>query len=158
MDEVWKLLHVLGAFALVTGLVGRTVTIAEARRAIDIGRVEALANAAGRFERLMVQPGSFIVLALGLITMWAQGRSPVGDGNWWLLISLLLYLGVAALVPLVFLPRGKRFDAALRAAIADGAITPELNAAFHDPAVQGARIAELAGIVVVITLMVLQPF
>lgn len=158
MDEVWKLLHVIGAFALVTGIVGREITFIEARKAPDVGRLRALVDAAGRFERLLVQPGSFVVIVLGLVTMWAQGRSLTGEGNWWLLTSLLLYLAVAALVPIVFLPRGKRFDATLRAAEDAGRITPELTAALDDPTVRAARAAELIGIVVVIALMVLQPF
>jgi uncharacterized membrane protein len=158
MDDLWKLLHVLAAFGLVAGLLGRTIAIGEARRSDDLGRVIALTEAAGRFERLLVQPGSFVVIVLGLVTMWAQGRSLTGDGNGWLLLSLLIYLGIAALVPVVFLPRGRRFGAALDDARAAGRITPELTAAFADPAVKVARTAELLGIVVVIALMVLQPF
>jgi len=158
MSDLWKLLHVLSGFALVAGLIGRTVTIAEARRASDLDRIEALIGAAGRFERLMVQPGSFVVIVLGLITMWAQGRSLVGEGNWWLLSSLLIYAAIAALVPLVFLPRGRRFEATLDGAKAEGRLTPVLTDAFADPIVKGARTAELVGIAVVISLMVLQPF
>jgi hypothetical protein len=157
MDDLWKLLHVLAGFGLVTGLLGRTIVVAEARRADDIGRIEALMTAAGWFERLLVQPGSFVVIALGLLTMWAQGHSLVGEGNWWLLTSLLLYLAIAALVPLVFLPRGKRFEAALVDATAQGQVTPALTAAFADPAAAAARTAELVGIAVVVALMVLKP-
>jgi uncharacterized membrane protein len=158
MSDLWKLLHVLSAFGLVAGLIGRTITIAEARRSSDVGRVRGLTEAAGRFERLLVQPGSFVVIVLGLVTMWAQGRALTGEGNWWLLTSLLLYLAVGSLVPLVFLPRGKRFAAALDDAERQGTLTPALSAAFDDPAVRAARAFELIGIVVVIALMVLKPF
>ena len=115
-------------------------------------------GAAGRFERLLVQPGSFAVIVLGLITMVAQGRSLVGEGNWWLLTSLLLFVAVGALVPLVFLPRGKRFEVAMEEAATRDEVTPALRAAFADPAVAVARVAEMVGIAVVIALMVLKPF
>jgi hypothetical protein len=105
VDDVWKLLHVLAGFWFVAGLVGRNVSIAQARREEAIGRVEALMTAAGRFERLMVIPGSAAVLVLGVATMLAQGWSLLGEGNRWLPTSVVLFVATAALVPTVFLPR-----------------------------------------------------
>ena len=40
MDDLWKLLHILSGFALVAGIIGRSITVAEARRADDVGRIE----------------------------------------------------------------------------------------------------------------------
>jgi hypothetical protein len=42
---------------------------------------------AGRFDRLMVIPGSFAVLVLGLLAVWAQDRALAGPGNGWVLSS-----------------------------------------------------------------------
>ena len=158
MEDLWKLLHALSGFGLVAGLIGRTITVAEARRTEDLGKIDALMRAAGRFESILVQPMSFVVLVLGLITMWAQGRSLVGEGNRWLLTSLLIYVGIGALVPLVFLPRGRRFEAAMQEATSQGQVTPALREAFADPVVAVARNVELVAILVIIALMVLKPF
>jgi NADH:ubiquinone oxidoreductase subunit 6 (subunit J) len=158
MSDVWELLHVLAGFWLVAGIVGRTVTLAQARKQTEIGRIEALLGAADRFETLMVIPGSIAVLVLGLVTMAAQGRSLLDEGNRWLPTALTLFLLTAALVPTVFLPRGKVFDAALEEAKAAGQVTPALTAAFADPMVALARAVEAVLLAVVIGLMVLKPF
>ena len=98
------------------------------------------------------------VFAFGLLTMWAQGRSLTGDGNGWLLVSVLVFLSMIPLVPLIFLPRGRVFEAALEAARAKGTVTPELIAAFGDPMVAFARIYEAVVVAVVVALMVVKPF
>ena len=158
MDDLWKVLHVLAAFWFVAGLIGRGVTIAQARRETDLRRLESLMLVTDRFETWMVRPGSAAVLVLGLATMVAQGRSLTGDGNGWLLVSLILYVALAALVPLVFLPRGKRYEAALEEAKPGGVVTPALAQALRDPAVAMARRAELVVVAVIIVLMVWKPF
>ena len=159
MDDAWKLLHVLVAFWFVAGLIGRGVTIAQVRRESDLGRLGSLMAVAERFEKWMVIPGSAIVLLLGIVTMIAQDRSLLGDGNGWLLVSLILYLGLAALVPTVFLPRGKRYEAALEDARSSGTkVTPALTSALNDPVVALARRVELAVVAVIIVLMVTKPF
>jgi predicted integral membrane protein DUF2269 len=158
MDDAWKLLHVLAAFWFVAGLIGRGVTIAQVRRETDLGRVESLTAVTGRFEGWMVRPGSAAVLVLGLVTMVAQGRSLTGENEWWLLVSLVLYIALAALVPLVFLPRGRRYEAALEAAKPGGVVTPALAEALRDPVVALARRAELVVVGVIIVLMVTKPF
>lgn len=158
MDDVWKLLHVLAGFWFVAGVVGRNVSIAQARREEAIGRVEALMTVAGRSERLMVIPGSAAVLVFGVATMLAQGWSFLGEGNRWLPVSVVLFVATAALVPTVFLPRGRVFEEAFEAAKREGGVTPALADAFADPAVAWARRAELVAVGVVIALMVLKPF
>jgi len=159
MDDVWKLLHVLAAFWFVAGLLGRAIAIAQVRRERDLGRIGSLMAVTDRFERWMVIPGSAAVLLLGLATMVDQGRSLTGDGNRWLLVSLILYVGLGALVPTVFLPRGKRFEAALEEARSTGdAVTPALDEALRDPAVALARRIELAVVTLIIVLMVTKPF
>jgi hypothetical protein len=113
---------------------------------------------ADRFEKLMVIPGSAAVLVLGLATMVAQDRSLLGDGNRWLLVSLILYVALAALVPTVFLPRGKRYEVALEQARASGTVTTALTEALNDPIVALARRVELGVVAAIIVLMVTKPF
>jgi hypothetical protein len=69
-----------------------------------------------------------------------------------------VYVASIALVPLVFVPRGRIFEAALEAARDAGRVTPELAAAFRDRAVGAARTAEGLVVAFVIAMMVLKPF
>jgi uncharacterized membrane protein len=151
-------LHVAIAFWFVAGLLGRDITIAKARSSEDLDVIGELMELAGRFERFMVVPGSIAVLVAGLLAAWAQGRPLAGSGNWWLLTSLVLYVGTFALVPLVFLPRGKVFERALTDARERGVVTPDLVLAFRDPAVRWARTWETVMVLIVIALMVVKPF
>jgi uncharacterized membrane protein len=152
------LLHVAVAFWFVAGLVGRNLTLARARSSEQVGLVGELVELAGRFERLMVIPGSFAVLLLGLLAAWAEGRPLAGSDNGWLLVSLLLYVPLFAMVPLVFVPRGRVFDRALADARQHGALTPELASAFRDPVVAAARTLEVVVVAVILALMVVKPF
>lgn len=156
--ELWILLHVATAFWFVAGLVGRDLSLARARGASDISVVRTLADLAGVFDRFMVTPGSMAVLALGIATALSQGRSFTGEGDGWMLASLLLYLSIGPLIPLVYIPKGKAFDAALTSAEARGAVTEELTSAFSDPVVRATRMYERIVVALIIVLMVTQPF
>jgi hypothetical protein len=158
MASALKLIHVFVAFWFVAGLIGRGITLGRARSSDDIRDVATLVDAAGRFEKLMVIPASIGVLVTGLITRWAQGGPFTGHGSWWVLAALLVFLTQIPLVPLVFLPRGKIFEAALEDAKRRGTTTPELASAFRDRAVAAAHTYELITVAVVIWLMVLKPF
>ena len=103
---VYRLIHVAAAMALIGGIVGRDFSLARAARATDIGIVSELVALAGRFERLLVQPGSFAILAAGLATMLSGGWSLFAPGAWWLTVSIGLFLTSIPLVAFVFLPRG----------------------------------------------------
>jgi uncharacterized membrane protein len=153
-----KAVHVLIGFGFVAGLVGRGVTLASARRTERLDIMEELLSMAGRFDRLLVIPGSIAVLVAGVITMLSQGRSLFPPHGWWLGVSLILFLASIPLVPLVFLPGGKRFEAAFQAAKARGEVTPELRRAYRDPRVAFARTYEVAMVATVIVLMVTKPF
>ena len=72
--------------------------------------LDELVTLSGRFERLMVIPGSIAVVVLGLLAAWALDQPLAGANNWWLLTSLLLFVAIGALVPIVFLPHGKVFE------------------------------------------------
>jgi uncharacterized membrane protein len=153
-----KLLHVFVAFWFVAGLVGRAVTLQRARRSTNLESMGELLGAGGVFDRLMVVPGSIAVLVAGLATMWAEGRSLFQPHQWWLGVSLLVFLSTVPLVPLVFIPSGKRFDAAFQNARQVGSVTPELTAAYRDPKVRFAHTYEALAVACVIALMVTQPF
>jgi hypothetical protein len=152
------LLHVAVAFTFVAGIIGRDMTIHKARTSTDVRVIGDLMELGGRFETLLVKPGSLAVLMAGIWAAFARGLSFTASGNRWLLVSLIVYLSTVPFIPLVFIPRGKVFGQALAAAQERGEVTPELTAAFHDPAVAFARNYELAVIAVIITLMVTKPF
>jgi hypothetical protein len=155
----WVVLsHVASAFWFVAGLVGRDVTLAKARGAADVREVASLAELAGRFDRWMVVPGSMAVLLLGLAAAWASDLSLVASGNRWLLASLVLYLTSIPFVPLVFVPKGKVFEAALADAESRGELTPALRSALADPLTRVARTYEWVMVAIVVVLMVVKPF
>jgi hypothetical protein len=154
--EWWVLLHVATAFWFVAGLAGRDVSITRAAHAADLTSIRALVGAAGVFDRFFVMPGSIAVLVAGLIAM-AVTHLSLGDQPW-LLVALILFLTLIPLIPLVFLPRRKVFEAALGEAVAADAVTPELRAAFADPVVAVARWYERVVVAVIIVLMVTKPF
>jgi hypothetical protein len=158
VDRWVVFLHVAIAFWFVAGLIGRGVTLARARSSTDIDAVSLLTELAGRFENLMVIPGSIAVFVAGLLAAWAEGIPLWGPGSGWLLLALILFLSTLPLVPLIFLPRGKVFGTALADARAQGKVTPALTEAFHDPAVAFARNYEMVVIAVIVALMVVKPF
>ncbi|HET7235129.1 MAG TPA: DUF2269 family protein [Actinomycetota bacterium] len=158
MSEWVVLLHVATAFWFVGGLIGRWVALSRARAVREIRIATELVELAGRFERWMVQPGSFAVVIAGLLAAWAADLPWTGEGNWWLLTSLILFVSVGLLVPLVFIPRGKVFEAALERAKQGGEVTPELTAAFGDALVSFARIYEVVAVGAIVVLMVTKPF
>jgi hypothetical protein len=116
---------------------------------------------ASRFERQVRIVPTF-VLVLGIATAVAQGRPFLGPLQGapidWLFASLVIFLSPLPLVPLVFLPRGKVFEAALNDAEEQGAVTEGLRAAFRDPVVFAAHVYEFAATVVVLVLMIAKPF
>lgn len=157
-----RLLHILSSFWFLSGLLGRWLAYAQAKRAGNIQITGALLRLSDAFERLMVMPGSTAVLVLGLSTAWLQGQ-PVfgflqGAQTNWLLVSLLLFLSIIPIIALVLVPRRKQRHAALEHALAAGTLTPELRAALNDQAVIRARMAELALTIAVLILMIAKPF
>jgi hypothetical protein len=158
VSEWVVLLHVAVAFWFVAGLLGRNVTMARARSANDLSTLVELVDLSGRFERLMVIPGSYGVVVLGLLAAWAEGQPLAGTDDWWLLTSLILFAGLVVLVPTVFLPHGRVFEGALEDARQRGEVTPELRTALRDPAVRNARAAELVVVAIIVALMVTKPF
>ena len=160
----WKLLHALLGIFFVCGLVGRWFVLERAERAARAGElrsVQVLLDAAGIFERIVVVV-SLIVFVLGLVTAWAMGYPLLGflEGARinWVLAALVLFLSAFALVPTVFVPKGRQFSAALAESVDQGRPTAALVAAFADPAVRAGHIYEMAAVVGVLVLMIAKPF
>ena len=156
-----KVLHALTGALLLGGLVARWVSLGAAARARDVHDVRTLLAVTARFERLVIAM-FFVVLILGVSTAIVQGRPFLGplQGHHvdWLFASFVLYILTIPLVPLVFVPRGKVFEAALERAGTAGPVPDDLRAAFRDRAVLGAHVFELVGVFVVFALMVGKPF
>ena len=159
---IMRFLHILSAFWLIAGLLGRWVAYAQARRAADIQPATALLRLSERFEQLMVIPGSQAVLALGLLAAWL-GRHPLlgalqGARANWLLISLVLSLCMIPIIAVFLAPRRKLRRLALEDATARGLLTAQLRAALDDRIVLGSRTAEMIITGTILALMVLKPF
>jgi hypothetical protein len=159
---IMRFLHIISAFWLIAGLLGRWVAYAQARRAADIQPAAALLQLSERFEQLMVIPGSQAALLLGLLAAWLGGHPLLGvlggaRANW-LLASLALALCMIPLVALLLVPRRKLRRLALQDAVARSSLTAELRAALDDRIVLGSRTAEMLITGAILVLMVLKPF
>jgi len=155
-------IHILSVLWLVAGIAGRGVCTGLAERAEDLHAVQTLMRAASAFEMRMVRPSTFVVLATGLTTAY-QGGWPIlgflqGASVNWVLAALVIYLSIIPVIVFIFVPRGRIYHRALQAAIEHGAVTPELRAALHDPAVRFARLYEITMVLVITFLMVIKPF
>jgi len=159
---IMRFLHILCAFWMIAGLLGRWVAYAQARRAEGIQPAAALLRLSDRFEQLMVIPGSQAVLVLGLLAAWLGGHPLLGAlqgarANW-LLVSLALSLCMIPIVALLLIPRRKLRVLALQDAVARGTLTAELRAALDDRIVLGSRTTEMIITGAILILMVLKPF
>jgi uncharacterized membrane protein len=157
-----KLLHILAAFWFIAGILGRQLVRAVARRSEDIHHFAAISRLAGRFESLMVIPGNLLVIVFGVFVAWRGGWPILGflqgsSSNWLLATNLLLLVGLA-IVPTIYLPRGRLFDRALQEALEIGKNTPKLQAAMDDRQVKWAHGFEYASLLAIIFLMVAKPF
>jgi hypothetical protein len=161
MGTILKVVHAVLGVWIVAALVGRWMTLGQAARSMDIGAVRTLLGLSDRFERMAIRIPP-IVLVLGIATAIAQGRAFLGPLQGapvdWLFVSIVIYLSVIPVIPLVFLPRGRTFAAALDEATAAGRVTGDLTRAFRDPVVFVAHVCEVAVIVIVFVLMITKPF
>jgi Predicted integral membrane protein (DUF2269) len=160
-SDVVVLVHALIGILFVAGLVGRWIVLGLAERATELPAMRTLTAAAGPFERIVIV-GSMLVFLAGILAAFMGGRSvlgPLAGGSIdWLFLSLVLFISIIPLVPLVFLPRGRVFEAALSVAETEGRVTPELRIAWRDPVVRAAHVYELAAVTVVLILMLSKPF
>jgi len=157
-----RFLHVASAMWFIGGILARQIVRAYAKRTDDVRRFATLSEAAGRIESTMVIPGNFAVIVFGVILGLMIGAPILGflqgtPRNWLLVSNILLIIGFLN-VPLIFLPRGKKFDLVLNDALAKGQMTPELRAHLDDPVVRIAHGYEFVSMVVIVFLMVFRPF
>jgi uncharacterized membrane protein len=157
-----RFLHVISAMWFIGGILARQIVRAYAKRTDDVRRFATLSEAAGRIENTMVIPGNMAVIVFGVILAliikapilgFLQGASR----NWLLVSNLLLVIGLFA-VPLIFLPRGKKFDVVLKDALTRGQMTPELRLHLEDPVVKAAHWYEMISMPLIVFLMVFKPF
>jgi uncharacterized membrane protein len=159
---VLKFLHIIAVIMFVGGLFARQLVRRYANQTNDIRVFTTLSHAAGRIEAILVIPGSQATLVLGLI-LALIGHSPIlgflqGASQNWLLVSNILLIFMLVLVPTIFIPRGKKFEPILQAALAKGEFTQELRAAMDDKVVKLAHLYEEIATIIIVALMVLKPF
>ncbi len=157
-----KLFHIIAVIMFIGGLFARQLVRSFARKAESIRDFATLNQAAGKIEAILVRPGSILTLIFGVL-LALMGGFPIfgflqGATQNWLLVSNLLLIVSIVLVPTVFLPRGKKFDPLLQAALAKGEITSELRAGMNDAVVKLAHLYEEVSVIAIVILMVLKPF
>ena len=157
-----RFLHIISAIWFIGGVLARQIVRLYARRTDDVQHFASMSLAAGRIETTMVIPGNFAVIIFGVIYGLMIGAPILGflqgaGSNWLLVSNILLIIGFFN-VPLIFLPRGKLFDAALKDALARREMTSELHDHINDPVVRMAHWFELVAMLVVVFLMVFRPF
>ena len=114
-----KLLHVLAAFWMISGMVGRGLTYWQARKATNVQAVHSLLQLSEFFERYAVIPVAGLVFVFGLIITLLQ-KWPLfgflqGAMSNWLLVSFLLFTGGGIfIVPLGLMARRKERERALK--------------------------------------------
>jgi Predicted integral membrane protein (DUF2269) len=158
-----ELLHVFSVFWFVGGLLGRAVAQSQVRRATELRDLDSIMRLSSWFEMRMVRPGSLLLLAAGLLTAVLRGWPVLGplrgQPPYWVFASLVVFLSAFTLVPLVFIPRGKLYRAALADAREQGTmVTPRLTAALGDRAVALAHAWEWIAVALITILMVAKPF
>jgi len=159
---VVRFLHIASAVWFIGGVVARQIVRAYSKRTEDVQRFAIISEAAGRIESVMVIPGNFAVILFGVI-YGLMIHAPIlgflqGDSRNWLLVSNILLLLGFFNIPLVFIPKGKLFDIALKNALAREQMTPELRAQMDDQTVRIVHFIELAALGVITILMVFKPF
>jgi hypothetical protein len=161
MVELVVLAHAVLGIVFVGGLIGRGIVLALAERATTLDAMRTLTAAAAPFERIVIV-GGLVAGILGVASAIGQGRAlfgPLQGGSVdWLFVSVVLVLTSVPLPPLVFLPRGRVFEAAMVDATTRGEVTPELAAAWRDPVVRAAHVYELLLVGIVLVLMLAKPF
>lgn len=159
--DLLKLVHALVGVLFMAGLIGRWVALGYASRMTELKSFRLALAVSARFERIVIGTSLF-VLMLGLLTAVGQGRPFLGPIQGapvdWLFVSLVIYLSVSFLVPLVYLPRRRIFVAALQEADRQAEVTDSLRLALNDPVVFAGRAYELGAMVVVLVLMIAKPF
>jgi hypothetical protein len=157
-----KYLHIIAAMMMIGGGFARQLVRGIARKSDDIHQIAFLTQAAGRIDRLMVIPGSDLVILFGIILAIVL-KQPIlgflqGSARNWLLVANLLVIAILVLVFAIFVPSNRRLEPIIQSALAEGSVTPELRDALNDKVVKWAHHFEEAAGIVIVALMVFKPF
>jgi len=155
-------LHVLFAFLLVSGLVGRALCYALASQAKDLDTLRARAEIGIVFDRAMIRSSSLLLLLSGLLAAWIRGwpilGSLQGGTSNWVFVALILYLLNIPMIALIHAPKERAYHKAMAEASASRTITPALRASLGGPLLRFGRAFELVITVTILWLMVAKPF
>ena len=155
-------LHVLFAFLLVSGLVGRALCYALASRAQDLATLRTRAEIGIIFDRAIIRPSSGLLLLTGLIAAWVRGWPILGvlqgSTSNWVFAALILYLLNIPMIVLVHAPKERAYHQAAAEAAKSGTITPALRASLSGPLLRFGRAFEVLVTVSILWLMVAKPF
>ena len=160
MFTLLKLLHVLSAIWLLSGLLARPTVLAAARRAPDVRILKAIADVSGRLEERMIAPGLIAVTVTGIAVAIAGGYSlfgPFTDGPWWVFIALVI-MGIAVITTPMTLARDRAWGQALEESARAGAITERLRPFLQRDAMIRRYAPDIVSVLVIVVLMVTKPF
>ncbi|HLE29046.1 MAG TPA: DUF2269 family protein [Anaerolineales bacterium] len=159
---VLRFLHIASTIVFIGGIFARQLVRALAEKTEDVRIFAALSQAAGRIENVLIIPGNLAVIVFGLILALVTGAPILGflqgaSRNWLLVSNLLLAFGFLT-VPLVFVPRGKKFDVVLKKALSEGRMSSELRAELDDKVIRFLHTLEIILVMCIVALMVFKPF
>jgi uncharacterized membrane protein len=157
-----KFLHILAAIVMIGGAFARQVVRGSAKKSTDIHQVAFLTQAAGRIDRLLVIPGSDLVIIFGIFLAVVL-KQPIlgfiqGATRNWLLVANLLVIAILVVVFAIFLPYNRKLEPLIQSALAEGHVTPELQAALNNQTIRWAHHFEERAGILIVALMVLKPF
>jgi uncharacterized membrane protein len=155
-------LHVLFAFLLVSGLIGRALCYALASKAGDLATLRARAEIGLVFDHSFIRPSSGLLLLTGLIAAWIRGWPILGalqgGTSNWVFAALVLYLLNIPMIALIHAPKERAYHRAVAEAAKGGAITPAVLASLGGPQLALGRTFEVLVTVIILWLMVAKPF
>lgn len=155
-------LHIFSSIMLVGGIFARQIVRTYAKKLPDVNAIAELYKAALRIETVMIRPFTLFVVLFGAIYA-AMINAPIfgflqGADQNWLLVTNIMVLLIPFPIIFFFIPHGKRIEMLMEAARASGQVTPELKQHLHDATIRRLHLAEMAGVVFVVYLMVFKPF
>lgn len=158
--SILKLLHLVSGIWLASGLLGRAMVLAAARRAPEMRILKAIADVSGRLEDVMVAPGLLAVLLTGIATAVVGGLplfGPFNGGPLWIFIPLVI-MAVAVITTPITLSRDRLWGQALEEAARAGVVTERLRTYLDRSAMLRRYGPDIALVALIIVLMVLKPF
>lgn len=157
-----RFLHIVSAITFIGGVFARQALRSLAEKTDDVRDFVALSQAVGRIENVMVIPGTLGVILFGVILARITGIPMFGvfqgASTNWLLVALILLIVDFLPVPAVFAHRGKQFDLALKDALAQGRVTPQLHMELDNKIIRFIYHTQLVLPIVIVVLMVFKPF